>query len=81
MPHCVICGEAYVPGRTMTCSDACHNEMKRIIKENHGEFKKVTNHKGESFRVPTDDIIEHGIKEKDLAKYPRWEDEPAKGGT
>jgi hypothetical protein len=81
MPHCVICGEAYVPGRVMTCSDKCHDEMKRIIIKNHGKFKKVVDHKGIAYRVPTEDIIEHGIEEKDLGKYPRWEDTPAKGGT
>lgn len=29
---------------------------------------------GESFRVPILDIMENGVNEKDLDKYPRWND-------
>jgi hypothetical protein len=82
--QCVICGTVYdptkPPGRPMTCGDDCHAEMKRILIKNHGEFKKCVAHNGVAYRVPTEDIIEKGIKESDLAKYPRW-DEPQKGSA
>jgi hypothetical protein len=81
---CVICGTVYHlvdPGaRALTCSDKCHEDMKDRLIKHYGLFKKVTNRKGESFRVPLDDIIEKGLREEELSKYPRWEDQP-KGGT
>jgi len=29
---------------------------------------------GEAFKVPTRDIIDQGVKEQGLDKYPKWED-------
>jgi hypothetical protein len=40
-----------------------------------GEFKKVVRiMTGEAFRVPTRDILENGLREQDLDKYPKWEE-------
>ncbi len=47
----------------------------KIIKENFGEFKKVTNHKGISYKVPTAVIIREGIKEEELLHFPLWNDD------
>jgi len=45
-----------------------------IIKE-YGEFKKVVNHKGIAYKVPTIVIIREGIKEDGLDQFPLWSDE------
>ena len=47
---------------------------KTIIKD-YGEFKKVTDHKGVSYKVPTIVIMREGIKEDDLNQFPLWDDE------
>jgi len=39
-----------------------------------GEFKKVVRMRtGVAYKVPTRDIIEKGIREPDLDRYPLWE--------
>ena len=47
---------------------------KTIIKE-YGEFRKVTDHKGVSYKVPVIVILREGIKEEDLNQFPLWSDE------
>ena len=47
---------------------------KNIIKE-YGEFKKVTDHNGVSYKVPVIVIIREGIKESELNQFPLWVDE------
>lgn len=47
---------------------------KTIISE-HGEFRKVTDHKGVSYKVPVIVILREGIKEQDLNQFPLWNDE------
>jgi len=47
---------------------------KQIIKK-FGEFKRVTNHKGIAYKVPTIVIIREGIREQDLDNFPLWNDE------
>jgi len=72
---CVICGTPYFGGRQFTCSDACHEELLNRLVAKHGQFKTVLRSStGEAFKVPTRDIIEKGIREQDLDRYPRWED-------
>ncbi len=44
---------------------------KTIIKD-YGEFKKVTNHKGISYKVPTIIILREGIREEELDHFPLW---------
>lgn len=75
MPRCVICLKVYSGGREMTCSDECHQELARRLVAEFGEFKKVVRKTtGVAYKVPTRDIIEHGIKEPELDRYPLWED-------
>lgn len=72
---CFVRGAPYVPGREYTCSDKCHDELALKIVKEFGEFKKVVRTStGEVFKVPTIDIIEYGLREQDLDKYPLWED-------
>ena len=73
---CFICETLYEGGREMTCSDACHEKLvSRLIAE-FGEFKKVVDSTTSiAYRVPTRDIIEKGIKWRDLNRYPLWEEE------
>lgn len=47
----------------------------KTIIEEYGEFKKVVNHKGIAYKVPTIVIIREGIKEDELDQFPLWSDE------
>ena len=74
-PKCVVCGVSYSDGRELTCSDNCHRELSNRFVSIYGDFKKVIRAStGEAFKVPTRDIIERGIREQELDKYPRWEE-------
>jgi len=57
----------------LTTNGAKFAEM-TIISE-HGEFRKVTDHKGVSYKVPTIVIMREGIKEEELNQFPLWDDE------
>lgn len=59
----------------MTCSDECHEELARRLIAEFGEFKKVVRQStGLAYRVPTRDIIEPGLREEELDRYPPWEE-------
>lgn len=76
MARCVICQNLYEPGREMTCSDGCHEELISHLIAEFGEFKKVVSMStGIAYRVPTRDIFDLGIKEQELDQYPIWEEE------
>jgi len=45
------------------------------INEKYGEFKKVFNHNGVAYKVPTAVIIREGVKEQDLVNFPLWSDD------
>jgi hypothetical protein len=76
MRKCFICGKLYEGGREMTCSDACHAELVTRLIAEFGEFKKVVDQTtGTAYRVPTREIIEKGIRWRDLSRYPKWEEE------
>lgn len=47
----------------------------KMINEEFGEFKKVTDHNGISYKVPTIVIMREGVKEEDLHHFPLWSDE------
>ena len=47
----------------------------KMISEEFGEFKKVTDHNGTSYKVPTIVIMREGVKEEDLHHFPLWSDE------
>lgn len=64
----------------MTCSDQCHQVLVNQLVAQVGEFKKVVRQStGIAYRVPTRDIIEGGLREQDLDRYPRWEDSCSPG--
>lgn len=57
----------------LTCSEKCHIEYIRILEEKFGKVKKVTDSESRiSYKVPTKDIIEKGLKWEDIKKYPLW---------
>ena len=59
----------------MTCSDECHQELARRLVAQFGEFKQVVSMTtGVAYKVPMIDIIELGVREPDLDRYPVWED-------
>ena len=73
MANCFVCGREYKVGRELTCSDECHEELVSRLIEEYGEFKKVVRQTtGVAYKVPIRDIIEPGIKEEELDKYPLW---------
>jgi len=85
MPRCLVCDVPYDQGREMTCSDRCHEEFVKRLIAVFGEFKKVVRQStGVAYKVPTRDIIiEKGLKEEELDRYPLWEGatEDKKGGS
>lgn len=63
----------------ITCSTDCHEKLVRHIEKEVGEYKKVIDQEtGISYRVPTREIIEKGLTQKDLSKYPVWTDKKFK---
>ena len=71
--RCFVCHQLYDGGRELTCSDECHEELVRRLISEFGEFKKVVRMStGVSYKVPTRDIIERGIREQALEQYPIW---------
>ena len=44
-----------------------------LINKEYGEFKKITNHNGISYKVPTIVIMREGIREQDLSNFPLWD--------
>ena len=74
MPICIICGKFYTDNRDFTCSKTCHDELVDCLVAQFGAFKKVVRMRtGVAYKVPTRDILEKGIKEQDLDRYPLWE--------
>ena len=58
-----------------TCSDICHEEYVKFLEVKFGTHKKVEDaESGIAYRVPTRDIMERGLNQRDLPKYPRWRD-------
>jgi len=73
MPRCFVCNREYESGRELTCSDRCHQELAKRLLARFGEFKKVVRQStGVAYKVPIRDIIEKGIREQDLDRYPIW---------
>ena len=75
MPICRSCSNDYSldsPGaRELTCSDSCHRRLVVDLIEEFGPTKLVTSLRtGKTHLVPTIAIIEDGIREQDLEKYP-----------
>ena len=76
---CIICGMPTIEGR-ITCSERCHEEFIKFGEGKFGTVKKVIDATtGIAYVVPTRDIIERGLAQKDLAKYPLWEEKEEKG--
>ena len=74
---CVICGKYTITGK-MTCSNDCHKKFIEFCEVQYGISKKVVDQTtGIAYKVPTKDIIEKGLKWKDLVKYPHWEENDA----
>ncbi len=63
-----------VPMQFKLTPDGSRLAEKNIIKD-LGEFRKVTDHKGVSYKVPVIVIIREGIKEDELNQFPLWDDE------
>lgn len=60
-----------IPFEFKLTTDGCKFAEKSII-ERYGEFKKVTDHRGISYKVPSIVIIREGIKENELSQFPLW---------
>lgn len=74
---CPVCGVAFSADQYRdTCGKPeCHEAfVQRMIKQ-YGEFKRVVRMTtGQVFKVPIRDIIERGVREQDLDRYPAWEE-------
>ena len=68
-------------GNKITCSEACHELLVACLEGRFGTHKRcVRMSTGEAFRVPVRTIIEVGIREGDLDKYPRWDEKEVTDG-
>lgn len=55
----------------MTCSDKCHDQLKKEFIGDFGPYKDITDGTtGLTHRVPTDIIFDEGIRQQNLKKYP-----------
>jgi len=63
-----------VPSELRLTTDGSRFAEKQII-EKFGEFKRVVNHRGIAYKVPTTVIMREGIREQDLESFPLWSDE------
>jgi len=63
-----------VPFEFKLTTDGCKFAEKTII-EQYGEFRKVTDYRGISYKVPVIVIMREGIKEDELSQFPLWDDE------
>ena len=69
---CWICGLP-CSGSRVTCSDECHEKLVDKLESEFGIYKKVVDiETGKTHRVPTREIIEKGLRQKDLRRYPIW---------
>lgn len=69
--YCVICGSEERSQRLLTCSDKCHDQMKKEFIEDFGEYKDITDMTtGLTHRVPTEEIFDKGLRQQDLKYYP-----------
>jgi hypothetical protein len=72
---CVVCGSSYLGGHVYTCSEICHEKFVSKLIAEFGEFKKVVDvMTRKAYRVPTRDIVEKGLRHRDLTKYPKWKE-------
>ena len=76
LKQCVVCGSSIdsdIP--RITCSVSCHEEFIELMEKELGKDKKVVDSETQIiYRVPLRDIIEKGIKQEDLHKYPVWKE-------
>ena len=81
MTHvCPFCGVTYSTDiYRMTCGKPeCHEALVQKMIAQFGEFKKITRMTtGQTFKVPIRDIIERGVREQELDRYPLWEEDDA----
>lgn len=69
---CWICGSP-CSGSRVTCSDECHEKLVDRLESEFGIYKKVVDiETGKIHRVPTRDIIEKGLRQQDMRRYPEW---------
>jgi len=58
---------------TMAASDERREKIIQELIARFGEYKKVVRVRtGVAYKVPTRDILEKGIREQDLDRYPEW---------
>ena len=70
--RCWICGSP-CSGDRVTCSDKCHENLVETLENEFGIYKKVVDiETGKTHRVPIRDIIEKGLGQQDLRRYPEW---------
>ncbi len=85
---CVVCGKPIITviksdccnahprfKGSITCCSECHEELVIAAEKAFGKFKKVVDATtNKVYKVPTRDIIENGLTQTHLPKYPMWEE-------
>jgi hypothetical protein len=61
--------------QNITCGDDCHSKFVEKMLVEFGDYKKITDESsGISYKVPTKQIVEEGITQKQLKDFPVWVD-------
>ena len=70
----VCCRSDIQSHQKITCSNYCHDKFLEQMIQRHGIFKKVIDAQtGLAYKIPTIIIIEDGLAQENLKKYPLWD--------
>lgn len=74
--RCEMCHSPIPEGSEgITCSEKYHNILVQTFETMYGKYKKVTDDvTGKSYKVPIRYIVEHGLKQMELERFPLWEE-------
>jgi len=73
---CLVCSKRFTHRRLYTCSEACHKKLIDKLVKTFGKYKRVIDvTTGKAYKVSTREILENGIRQEELPKYPEWKDE------
>ncbi len=69
---CLNCHSSCPPGQVI-CSEKCHETLIQRLEQKFGTHKKVVDLKTmKAYRVPLRDIVEGGLRRKNLKYFSEW---------